>query len=73
MTENCLLSKAFKSQASCIKYLSVSSLMLAFWTNAGLYSLAVNPAVRISSMTSVKSTLIFSAVEYFISFGKWGK
>jgi len=30
ITANCLLSKALSSQASCKKYLSVSSLMLAF-------------------------------------------
>ena len=70
---NCLLSKAFNSQASCVKYFRVSSLMLDFWIKVDLYSLAVNPAVSISSITSQNRTFIFSAKEYFTSFGRWGR
>lgn len=70
---NCLLSKALRSQANCKKYLRVSNFMLTFWIRSGLCSLAVNPVVSVSSMTSVKSMLIFSAREYFTSFGRWGR
>jgi hypothetical protein len=70
---NCLLSKAFNSQANCIKYFRVSSLMLDFCIKADLYSFAVKPAVSMSSITSVNNMLIFSAKEYFTNFGRCGR
>ena len=66
-----LLSIAFSSQDSCRKNFRVSSLMLALAMTAILFSLA-NPAVRISSTTSVKSRLIFSPREYLVSLGRCG-
>lgn len=54
-----LSSMAFKDHASCRKNFKVSSLTLAFCTNADLFTLVVNPAIKIYSMTSVNRPSIF--------------
>jgi hypothetical protein len=61
--ENFLLSIAFSSQAICKKNFKVSSFIDALSMITAFCSLGENPAVRISSASSINKLLIFSPKE----------